>query len=926
MAGWGGMEITPQYDVGVHGATLAGVAAALELKRQGLKVWLSTHRNYLGEDLCDPLRLVLPVGMDTSDPVLNALFPPETVAHGYFRPMALKAALDALLLEAKIPVFAASMPGELYVDEAGRVCGISLCNRSGRKFVGCRRLLDATVQGDLLRLAGVRLSSVQPKVKVIRRVIGGEAPSEAGWQAEAEVSWQGSGGTLWAHHSELDLAGPEWGDWMDLEQRARIAAYRRGQVFSADGIDAFSGETLAEAGAHTVLDNSLWVLGSAANMPEEQRALLKRPDAAYYHGVAMACEAAKDMPAAQPENTLRPLCTARVGEHVVARDLNSGTAGLLSAAGEVAAIGHCDVLVVGGGTGGAPAGLGAARSGAKTIVAEFLSGLGGVGTLGLIGRYWFGVREGFTAEVDAGANELTTRSYKPGSWDVEAKMQWYHQKLTEAGAHIWYKTAVAGALRVEDRVVGAILATPRGRIAVLAKCTVDATGSAEVAAAAGARTVPVGDGHLAMQGTGLPARNPGLDYGNTDYEFVDDSSAEDHASAHVAARKKFNKAFDSGQLVDSRERRRIVGDIEVSPMDIRLSRVFPDTICRASSNFDTHGFTIHPLFMLVPPGHDPIDAHIPLRCLLPQGLDGVLVTGLGISAHRDAMPVIRMQADVQNQGFAAGMIAARSGDKAIRALDLTALQRDLLKLGILTPDLVAPQDSFPLPEAAVDEALAQSVEQPDLLDRWFTLPRAQRTAKLHQALHSATDERSRRHFAFVAGILGDPIGVECLAAEVAETPWDKGWNYTGMGQFGASMSPLDARIIALGRCRVVSTLPILIAKARALPEDAEFSHYRALTEAFSTLGDAQAADVLGELLARPGIRGHEMTNIEDRLASVTDSTVETSFRNKALIEISLAAALFAVAPASQDAKAVLTAYSKDLRGLFANYAAQVLYP
>ena len=45
-------------------------------------------------------------------------------------------------------------------------------------------------------------------------------------------------------------------------------------------------------------------------------------------------------------------------------------------------LGTYDVVVIGGGTGGAPAGIAAARQGAKTLVVEYQYGLGGVGTLG----------------------------------------------------------------------------------------------------------------------------------------------------------------------------------------------------------------------------------------------------------------------------------------------------------------------------------------------------------------------------------------------------------------------------------------------------------------------------------------------------------------------------------------------------------------
>jgi len=584
-----------------------------------------------------------------------------------------------------------------------------------------------------------------------------------------------------------------------------------------------------------------------------------------------------------------------------------------------------DVLVVGGGTGGAPAGISASREGASTLVVEALSGLGGVGTLGMIGRYWFGNQVGFTAEMDQAVAEKSPRNIEGGAyggWDVEAKIQWYHEEISKAGGHIWYKCCPAGARAHDGRVDEVHLATPQGLVIVRPRTVVDATGSGEVAAMAGAQTVSVGSARLALQGTGLPNRTPGQDYNNTDYEFIDDSQAEDLASAHVSAREKFKHEFDAGQLVDSRERRRVVGDLEISPMDIRLSRIFPDTLVKARSNFDTHGYTIHPLFMIVPPGHDPIEAYIPLRALLPRGLEGILVTGLGISAHRDAMPVIRMQADVQNQGYAAGMIAALSQGLDLRSLDIDMLQERLVDKGILDPEIRGAGDSFPLPEAEVKEALTLAPGQPDLIDRVFTLDPSTRVAWLQEAMENAEGLEAKRFYAFVLGILEDDCGVQFLMDEVTEREWDPGWDYTGMGQFGASMSELDTRIIALARCRHADAAELLADKLPSLPEEAAFSHMRALAEAFETLGSG--AEHLESLLTRPGIRGHAVRNQRERNAVGEGSVVETQHRNRALIELHLATSLYQLKPDSELAREVLESYCKDLRGLFSRHASQLI--
>lgn len=945
----------PAVDVAILGGGTAAISAALELKRQNLAVIVIGGRTYLGEDICDSLRLMLPPDLVLDTPLAQRLYGPASKAGTALRPMHLKLELERALREAEIPFLLCTLPGELITDAAGTITGLTLCNRSGRQVLPCRAIIDGTLRGEVARLAGAPISGPAESIEVIRRMIGGlDAPAGDGrWISEGRLvypsikqsaEWQfeeiEAEETLWAWHGTGQLANGSWASWMALEQQVRDQTYRPGQHLAADGIFARTGETLNPdlpqlapaadfADLHlsriSACNGSLVVTGDLAHVQAD----ILRHDTAIRWGQRIGALLADNLPARQQLGS-RTSAGMPVPPDIAPRELNddlrwSQTCPLPDAfCSQVTALEEVDVLVVGGGTAGAPAAISAARTGATTLVTEYCAGLGGIGTVGLIGAYYFGHRVGFTAEMDAEVRAKSPRDVPDNSWDVEAKMQWYHEQVSAAGGRVWYKTMACGALVDGQRVVGAIIATPQGRIAVKAKCVVDSTGSADVAAAAGAACERIGAKHVASQGTGLGARNPGVGYDNTDYDFIDVNDVQDTTSAFSTAREKFAGAFDLQQIVDSRERRHIVGDIEVTPMDILLERVFPDTINKACSNFDTHGFTVNPFFHLVPPDHDPRLACVPLRALLPRGYDGILVTGLGISADRDAMPVLRMQACVQNQGFAAGLAAATCEAGHVRDMDVATLQRQLIEAGVLEPGMDGAADSLPLDDAVINEAIAEAAHDFTHLSRAFTLPREELAARVRQAYNTATDAEARLRYAHILGVLGDSTGAQTLNATVGETPWDEGWNYTGMGQFGESMSQLDRYIVALGGAGNAASTDVLLAKAEALPDTAEFSHYRALSEAFCALGDPRAVPALEQLLQRPGVSGHAQADLGDRIGDLTDVRQETRVRNRALIELHLARALVQLAPGHSEGTAILQRYARDQRATFARHAKAIL--
>jgi hypothetical protein len=363
----------------------------------------------------------------------------------------------------------------------------------------------------------------------------------------------------------------------------------------------------------------------------------------------------------------------------------------------------------------------------------------------------------------------------------------------------------------------------------------------------------------------------------------------------------------------------------MSPLDISNNRTYPDTIVIARSNFDSHGFTIHPVFMLKPPDRNEMFVNVPYRCLLPKGLDGIMVTGLGASAHRDAMPVIRMQADIQNQGYAAGVAAAMAAksDKSIRQIDIKALQKHLVEKGNLPERVLTDKDSFPLPKEKIAQAVKSVVNEFEGLE--VVLAQLQDALPLlRKAYEVADSEKAKLTYAHILGMLGEPAGANTLAEAVKSRAWDKGWNYTGMGQYGASISPLDSLIIALGRTRDKGGLKPILEKVEQLDANSEFSHYRAVSIAVETLGHPNAAEPLARLLKKPGITGHAFTDIDAARRRTPPGSEDTSTRNRSLRELVLARALYRCGDYKDIGKKILKEYANDLRGHYARHARTVL--
>ncbi len=873
-------------------------------------------------------------------------------------PMQVKRTLDEALLEAGVQFLFGCYATDVLRDASGNVTGIVMANRSGRQAVKAKVIIDATPRAAVARMAGVTFQPYPAGLQTFKRiVVGGEVRSGEGIRARKMPTpvptKDGPRRKAIEYTLNIPMKDGSFASFAEAEQIARDKTWHPEQGDASEMLfqvppDPMKGKkSLSGAwpGAKKInLDvframgtKRLFVLGGCADISRDAAEKLLRPLELMKVGSrigAAAASAAKRLPKPRDVRlrgkSVTLVTSGDVRENLTGiRRMQTKVVAVPAERQAVPVLGEVDVVVVGGGTGGAPAGIAAARQGAKTLVVEYLHGLGGVGTLGLIGKYYHDYRVGFTTEIDEGLAKLGGSeegdSGKGQAWNIELKMEWYRRELRKAGADIWFGTLGCGAFVENGRVKGVVVATPQGRGVVLAKVIIDSTGNADIAAAAGAECVYTDGSGVAVQGAGLPPREIGARYTNTDWTFIDDSDVIDVWRAFVVAKKKFKDAYDLGQLIDTRERRRIVGDFVMSPLDIANNRSYPDTVVIARSNFDTHGFTIHPVFLLRPPDKKAILVNVPYRCLLPKGLDGILVTGLGVSAHRDAMPVIRMQADIQNQGYAAGVAAATAAKtgKGFRDIDIKALQKHLVEKGNLPERVLTDKDSFPLAREKIAQAVERVVNDFEGLEIVLAQPQ-DAMLLLRNAYKTADSEKAKLAYAYILGMLGDVAGAETLMEAVQSRGWDKGWNFTGMGQFGMSLSKLDSLIIALGRTGDKRALKPILEKVKLLDAKSEFSHCRAVAMALEALGDTAAAKPLAELLRKPGMTGHAFTDIDKARRRTPRSSEDTQTRNNSLRELILARALYRCGDYEGLGEKILKEYSRDLRGHYARHAQAVL--
>lgn len=381
-----------------------------------------------------------------------------------------------------------------------------------------------------------------------------------------------------------------------------------------------------------------------------------------------------------------------------------------------------DVLVVGGGAAGTIAAIQAGRVGAKTLLVERGSQLGGTTTTGgvafpglfhawgkqiISGIGWEMVRD--TVLLDGGtlpdfSMEINNTTVRHWRHQVHVNQFIYallaEEKCEEAGVEIAYYEFPESITKTSEGWQVDCLGFGTKR-SVLCKQIIDCTGGAEVT---GMLNLPrlreeetqPGSILFKLDNANNPGRANGSGPGLLDAIYVHGANSSNSRTVTAAnltgrkailekVRKEKKRLMHMQPETAFRESYRIEGETIITVEDYTSGRIFDDAICYAFYPVDLHtkeGVKPEPLKK----GKVPT---IPLSALVPKGSSNILVAGRCVSSDRLANSGLRVQAPCMAMGQAAGAAAALAVCKKITPLKvpLNDVKKMLVQNGAIVPNV-----------------------------------------------------------------------------------------------------------------------------------------------------------------------------------------------------------------------------------------------
>lgn len=887
------IPIIDSVDVVVVGGGDGGMAAAWKAAKTGARVILLNENTFFSSDVTAKGRFKLG-GAAPSQEFSRRLYADMT-------PAAYRLAAETLLREAGVVYISNTRPAGVLVDGAGKLAGVVTANKAGLQAVVAKVVIDATYTGAVADAAGaertpwgvskleVSRARFTKKVKSLNEIVKTVAMPTLSWplinKAESLL-----------REEDRRAIGDAYAYCLHFTMPNAIVAKASAAAFSGAGaLD------LGVCEPRNV--ERLLVIGSSCAVGRETVRALMDPVALAEVGERLgerAVALAKGAAAPAGVAVKAPGAAGRAAAGLAISELNERERPFKRAPLQTVAqpaIGvpvwaEYDVIVVGSGPAGHSAAIAAGRGGAKVLMIEQGGFIGGNVALGVTG-FWRGYRKGFNQE-----------------W-TNAK---YPLMLKDAGVDIWYNSLAMGAVKRGNQVAGVEVATWMGRGVALAKIVIDASGDGDVCAAAGAQAMYLSNGDLCLEEASF--KDIGLYTNVAPYDPMDVAGATTH---HAMAMQAGKLTWDFRPMVQIRETRLIKGDVVVNELDVDAGRTWHDVIAIAGSAFDPHGYygSDYSFAGLMPSTkHVKADviSYIPLRAIVPAGIENMMMVGRCHSTTHDAQAMIRMNPDVINEGYAAGRAAAMcvKDGTTPRNVNLKALQDHLFSIGNL-PAEERERITTDLPEPS-DAKLAKAAADPGAREALLALARggARAQAPLRQSFAELPTPAKARALC----LLGDAAGVEHLAAWVDAQPLGTGPAYDWEGFL--DVPEIDGAIWLLGIPKDRRAVPALVKKLAECKADTGFNKLRAVTMALGRIGDPGAAGALAAFLKQPGVQGH-MNRGDD------PSTIKANKFAPAMIELFAASALVRCGDAEGGlGRKILTGYLDDWRGVFVRFAGQVL--
>lgn len=346
-----------------------------------------------------------------------------------------------------------------------------------------------------------------------------------------------------------------------------------------------------------------------------------------------------------------------------------------------------DVLVAGVGTAGALAVIAASAHGADVLGVDRLPGIGGMGTMGYVSGYYYGLAGGLHVDIDEEAQRMGREHFLDR---VEAKKYVMENRISAHGARLSLETVVTGVFLEGDTVKGVSLYSGGRQWNVASKIVIDTTADAAVLRLAGCstrigreadgRTRPFTSVKVWLNKAGALTRtNHDSGYVNQ-YDPLELSRGilRAHASQLLEEfRDEKKRVLFLAPFIGIREGRIVDAEKNITMEEVVAGQREQEPLFYGYSDFDKHGKdhaleseALQDLYVAANLSTACFSVPVTLQSLIPAGFKGILAAGRQLGMDHDVASLLRMQRDMQKCGESAGVVAALAAKRNIQPAEV----------------------------------------------------------------------------------------------------------------------------------------------------------------------------------------------------------------------------------------------------------------